>query len=76
MVSPTANKLEIKRAIEEIYNAGKSSKDEHVTVISVRTIMMRGKSRRVGYKNTGKRPDWKKAIVTLDKGQILEDYGV
>lgn len=76
IVSSDANKLEIKDAIEQIYNAGKSKKDDKITVTEVRTITMKGKTRRVGYKNKGKRPDRKKAIITLGRGQIIEDYGV
>lgn len=76
VVHPDANKIQIKQAIEEIYNGGKKKKDEKIAVASVRTVVMKGKSRRVGYKNRGSRPDWKKAIITLAKGQRLEDYGV
>jgi large subunit ribosomal protein L23 len=75
-VARDANKLEIKAAIEAIYNLGKRKKDEMIVVTKVRTISVKGKSRRVGFKNQGKRPDWRKAIVTLAKGQMLEDYGV
>lgn len=76
IVAPDANKIEIKAAVEAIYNEGKKKKDELITVTSVRTIAMRGKKRRVGMRSTGYRPDRKKAIVTLAKGQMLEDYGV
>lgn len=75
-VARDANKLEIKAALEQIYNEGKRKKDELIAVTAVRTINVKGKSRRVGFKNRGKRPDWKKAIVTLAEGQMLEDYGV
>jgi len=74
VVAKDANKLEIKSALEAIYNAGKK-KGEGISVTSVRTVTMHGKSRRVGQRS-GHRPDRKKAIVTLAKGQILEDYGV
>ncbi len=57
-----SNKLEIKKAIEDSFN---------VKVVSVNTINMMGKKRRVRYKE-GKRSDWKKAIVTLEKGQTIE----
>lgn len=76
IVAPNANKIEIKAAIEAIYNEGKKKKEEMITVTSVRTMTMKGKRRRVGMRSTGYRPDRKKAIVTLAKGQILEDYGV
>jgi len=74
IVATTANKIEIKSAIESIYNAGKKSKDS-ISVDSVRTIKVLGKKRRRG-RMTGYEPDRKKAIVTLSHGQVLEDYGV
>lgn len=74
IVSPDANKIEIKRAIEEIYNAGKKE-DDKIVVENVRTINMAPKKRRVGQR-VGLRAAKKKAIVTLAKGQLLEDYGV
>lgn len=61
-VERTANKIEIKRAIEEIFN---------VKVLRVSTINQTGKKKRHGFK-IGKRPDWKKAIVTLKQGEKLE----
>ncbi len=78
IVANDANKIEIKKAIETIYNAGKK-KGETITVESVRTMTLHGKKRHVrssaGFKS-GHRPDRKKAIVTLAQGQMLEDYGV
>ena len=76
VVAVDANKLEIKNAIEAIYNVGKKKSDDMIVVDRVTTISMKGKTRRVGQRAKGKRPDWKKAIVTLAKGQALEDYGV
>lgn len=78
IVSTKANKLEIKKAIEEIYNGGKKKKDEMIEVTSVRTMNMHGKTKRVRsrFNVSGRRPDRKKAIVTLARGQMLEDYGV
>jgi len=76
IVAPSANKIEIKSAIEAIYNAGKKGKEEHIEVETVRTLNVRGKMRRVGNRAKGKRPDFKKAVVTLKRGQVLEDYGV
>lgn len=76
IVDQNANKIEIKNAIEQIYNAGKKEKDEKIEVVAVNTIKMRGKMRRVGMRSRGKRPDWKKAVITLERGQMLEDYGV
>lgn len=61
-VDKTANKLQIRSAIEKKFE---------VKVISIRTILIRGKMRRYG-RFVGKRPDWKKAIVTLQKGQTIE----
>ena len=77
IVAPTANKIEIKDAVEAIYNAGKKDKDMRIKVDSVRTIKGQGKlGRRVGQRARGKKPDFKKAVVTLSAGQMLEDYGV
>jgi len=75
LVATSANKIEIKQAFETIYNAGKKKKDEQIVVQHVRTVRLPGKKRRVG-RNVGYKPDKKKAIVTLAKGQMLEDYGV
>ena len=54
-VAKTASKVEIKKAVEEIFK---------VEVAKVNTISMKGKDKRVGY-HVGKTSDWKKAIVTL-----------
>ena len=61
-VSNDANKLEIKKAIEEIFK---------VKVEKVSTINRMGKWKRYG-KSIGKRPDRKKAIITLKKGEKLD----
>jgi large subunit ribosomal protein L23 len=61
-VAPDANRIEIKRAVEEIFN---------VKVKKVRTIVVHGKVKRMGI-FAGKRPDWKKAIVTLVEGQSID----
>ncbi len=61
-VDPKANKFEIKKAVEAIFS---------VDVEAVRTVRMKGKSKRVGV-HSGRRPHWKKAIVTLKKGQSIE----
>ena len=61
-VSRDANKIEIKRAIEAIFN---------VKVDSVRTIRVHGKPKRQG-RYAGHRPDWKKALVTLAKGSTID----
>lgn len=65
-VSRTANKIEIKRAIEQAFN---------VKVKSVNTMQMRGKVKRVGH-SLGQRNNWKKAYVTLEEGHSIDFYGV
>jgi large subunit ribosomal protein L23 len=59
-----ANKLEIKRAIEEAFK---------VKVTKVNTVTMPGKTRRLGVRVAEKQP-WKKAIATLKKGDRIEIY--
>lgn len=59
-VHPDANKQEIKQAIERLFG---------VKVAQVWTMNVRGKTRRVGT-SIGRRPHWKKAIVTLKEGSI------
>lgn len=76
IVQRDANKFEIKAALEAIYNADKKKAEDKITVDRVRIVNVKGKTRRIGHKNEGKRPDWKKAYVTLAKGQQLEDFGV
>lgn len=61
-VAMTANKIEIKRAVEDIFN---------VKVKSVKTATVHGKVKRLGVYE-GKRPDWKKAVVTLEAGQTID----
>lgn len=63
-VAPDATKRQIKEAIQNIFN---------VTVLDVRTINMLGKKRRFRMR-MGKRPDWKKAIVTLKPGDKIEFF--
>jgi large subunit ribosomal protein L23 len=63
-VDPRANKIEIRRAVEEIWG---------VKVERVNTMRLRGKMRRVG-RSVGRRPDWKKAIVKLRPGQRIEFF--
>jgi len=60
-VNPAANKIEIKQAVEDLFN---------VKVSSVKTANMRGKKRRVGIKSVGRTNDWKKAYITLSEGEI------
>lgn len=61
-VSKDATKIDIKRAVEEIYK---------VKVNSVNTLIVGGKPKRVRYQ-LGYSSDWKKAIVTLKEGSKIE----
>lgn len=63
-VDRAANKEEIKRAIQQVFN---------VTVLKVNTSRAMGKTKRVG-RHVGKRPDWKKAVVKLKKGEKIEFF--
>lgn len=75
LVDPTANKIEIKAALEFIYNEGKK-KEQAIQITSVRTVKVPGKFRRRTQRSAGYQPDRKKAIITLAPGQVIEDYGV
>ena len=55
-VAKSANKIEIAKAIEEIFG---------VKVAKVNTLNMQGKMKRLGVQPAGRRPSWKKAVVTL-----------
>ena len=57
-----ANKIEIKRAVDEIFNVG---------VTGVNVVNVTGKLRRMG-RHSGMTRSWKKAIVTLAPGQRIE----
>lgn len=61
-VAKEANKIQIKKAVEEIYNT---------KVDSVHTIILPGKLKRVR-QELGYTSDWKKALVTLKEGQKIE----
>ena len=61
-----ANKIEIKKAIEKVFS---------VKVVKINTIRMKGKPKRMG-KYEGRRPDWKKAIVTLQADHKIPDFEV
>jgi large subunit ribosomal protein L23 len=63
-VDRKANRVEIRRAVEKIFN---------VRVLKVRTMQMKGKVKRVG-RTLGKRRDWKKAVVTLARGENIEFF--
>ena len=60
-VDRSANKNEIKRAVEALFK---------VKVESVRTALFHGKKKRMG-RYEGRRPDWKKAYVTLKEGEKM-----
>jgi large subunit ribosomal protein L23 len=64
-VARDANKAMIKQAVELAF--------PQVKVIAVNTMVMRGKSKRMGMRVT-KRPDWKKAVVTLRPGDHIEFF--
>ena len=59
-VHPAANKIEIKQAVEKMFN---------VKVKNVKTASIHGKQKRVG-RHIGFTNDWKKAYVTLSEGEI------
>ncbi len=63
-VVPTANKIEIRKAVEEIFK---------VKVLAVNTCRYEGKQKRLG-RTEGRRPDWKKAIVTLAPGEKISFF--
>ena len=60
-VAEDANKIEIRRSIEELFD---------VKVKKVATMNVRGKMKRLG-RFVGKRPNWKKAVVTLAKDESI-----
>ena len=62
-VDRSANKLEIKSAVEKLFN---------VTVTKVNTMRYIGKKKRERTAKYGKRPDWKRAVVTLKQGDQIE----
>ena len=63
-VDRTANRLEIKKAVESVFN---------VKVAGVRTMQVKGKTKQRG-RIAGKRRDWKKAIVTLMPGERIDFF--
>lgn len=62
-VDPSANKIEIKRAVEDFFK---------VKVLKVNTMNYTGKMRRERTLHYGKKPDWKRAVVTLREGDKIE----
>jgi large subunit ribosomal protein L23 len=63
-VDRRANRIEIKQAIEKVFG---------VRVSAVRTIQVKGKVKSRG-RISGKRKDWKKAMVTLVAGERIEFF--
>ncbi len=63
-VAPEANKHEIRDAIKHLFK---------VDVREVRTMIVHGKAKRSG-RSVSKHPNWKKAIVTLGKGQKIDFF--
>ena len=70
VVDKRATKEDIKNAVAKRFN---------VTVIDVNTAIFKGKSKGRGFRSHGTRPNWKKAYVTLKKGDVIpelyEDLG-
>jgi large subunit ribosomal protein L23 len=64
-VRPDANKIEVKSAVEALFK---------VKVVKVRITRYLGKLRRVG-RSMGRRPQWKKAYVTLKEGDRIDFFG-
>jgi len=65
-VARQANKIEIGKAVEDIFN---------VKVLNVNTMNVKGKPKRVRYAR-GYSRSWKKAIVTLAEGDSIEAFGI
>jgi large subunit ribosomal protein L23 len=63
-VERTANKVEIKEAVQRLFN---------VTVEDVNVMNFQGKRKRVG-RMFGRKQDWKKAVITLKKGDKIEFF--
>ncbi|MBI4665447.1 MAG: 50S ribosomal protein L23 [Nitrospinae bacterium] len=63
-VAPAATKGQVKKAVEEVFK---------VKVDKVNIVNVKGKVKRLG-RFSGKRPDWKKAIVTVKEGQTIEVF--
>lgn len=64
VVDRRANKIEVKRAVEELFK---------VKVAEVRLLNIHGKVKRMG-RYSGKRPDWRKAYVRLVEGEKAPDF--
>ena len=63
-VPTDASKVEIRETVERLFE---------VRVLSVNTMVVRGKERRRGY-TAGRKPNWKKAMVTVTEGQTIDIF--
>lgn len=63
-VAKKATKIQIAESVEKLFD---------VKVLKVNTMIVKGKEKRVGA-NTGRRPDWKKAVVTIDTNPTEKSY--
>ncbi len=63
LVSPDANKIQVKQAVESLYG---------VEVANVNTLRYQGKRKRQRTARYGRRADWKRAVVTLKEGQSID----
>ncbi len=63
LVAPSANKVEIKRAVETLFK---------VSVVQVNTMNYRGKLKRQRTVHFGRTPAWKRAVVTLKAGDKID----
>ncbi len=64
-VAVDANKIQIREAVEALFD---------VKVLSVNTLNVKGKKKRMG-RFAGKRADWKKAVVKIAEGQTIPQFG-
>ncbi len=64
-VDRRANKLEIKQAVEKMFN---------VQVLAVNTMVMKPKQRRLGRKRITAQSAWKRAVVTLPPGERIQEF--
>ncbi|MFH1771395.1 MAG: 50S ribosomal protein L23 [Candidatus Omnitrophota bacterium] len=62
-VAIDANKIEIKRAIENLYK---------VKAVKISTMTLKGKTKKLKWNQPGKTSSWKKAVVTLKEGQEIK----
>ncbi len=62
-VDRSANKYEIKKAVQDLFN---------VTVLDVNTLRRKGETRTLRNRRTIKTPEWKRAIVTLKEGDRID----